>query len=219
MESFTLDAELRTDLGKGASRRLRHADKVPAIIYGAGKDPQALTLGQNDLLLHVANEAFFSHILTVKIDGSEEQAIVKDMQRHPHKLQIMHIDLLRVSATQKIRVSIPLHFLNADVSPGVKEGGLVSHSMTEVEISCLPGDLPEFIEVDLADLELDANLHLSDIKLVGEVEIVELAHGNDLTIAAIHMPRAVKEEDEEADVAADDAEATGDESAEEGDGA
>ena len=195
MESFVLEAEPRNDLGKGASRRLRHAGKVPAIIYGAEKDPEAISLGHDDLLHHAENEAFFSHILTVKVGSDEQQAIVKDMQRHPHKLQIMHIDLQRVSANQQIRVHVPIHYTNEDAAPGVKEGGLISHNMTEVEVACLPKDLPEFIEVDLGGLELDGNMHLSDISLADGVELVELAHGNDQTIATIHLPRAAKAED------------------------
>jgi len=199
METFILEAEPRADLGKGASRRLRHAGKVPAIIYGAEKDPEALTLGQNDLLHHVENEAFFSHILTVKVGKDEQQAIVKDMQRHPHKLQIMHLDLQRVSANQAIRVSVPLHYLNEENSPGVKEGGLVNHHTTEVEVQCLPKNLPEYIEVDMGDLELDGIVHLTDIKLPSDVELVELTHGqgHDQAIAIIHMPRAVVEEVDE----------------------
>ena len=203
METFVLEAEPRTDLGKGASRRLRHAGKVPAIIYGAGKEPEAITLGHDDLLHHAENEAFFSHILTVKIGNDEQQAIVKDMQRHPHKLQIMHIDLQRVSASQKIRVHVPLHFINEDTAPGVKAGGLISHSLTEVEVTCLPKDLPEFIEVDLSGLELDSNLHLSDLKLADSIELVELMHGNDLTVATIHLPRAARaDSDEQGEAAA-----------------
>ncbi len=208
MDNFILEAEVRTDLGKGASRRLRHTGKVPAILYGSEKEPMALTLGHSDLLHHTQNEAFFSHILTVKVGAEEQQAIVKDMQRHPHKLQIMHIDLQRVSATHKIRMQVPLHYLNEDVSPGVKAGGLVSHHSNEVEVQCLPKDLPEFIEVDLSNLELDGIVHLSDIKLPAGVELIELTHGDDhdQPIATVHMPRAVKADDEvEEDAPAADA--------------
>ncbi len=196
---FVLNAEPRTDMGKGASRRLRHAGKVPAIMYGAGKDPTPICLEHNELAHQLENEAFFSHILAVKLDGKEESAIVKDLQRHPSKPIIMHMDLQRVSANEEIRVSVPLHFLNEATAPGVREGGLVTHNITEVEVQCLPKDLPEFIEVDLGNLELNEICHLTDIKLPSGVEIVELTHGeeHDQAVASIHMPRAAKEETEE----------------------
>ncbi len=182
---FVLNAELRTDLGKGASRRLRHAGKVPAIIYGAGHDPVSLTLLHNELAHQLENEAFFSHILKVKIDGKDNQAIVKDLQR--------------VSATEKIRVNVPIHFTNEEQSPGVREGGLITHSLTEVEVACLPADLPEYLEADLSTLELDGIYHMSDLKLAKGIELVELAHGesHDQAVASVHVPRAVKEEDDE----------------------
>ena len=193
---FVLNAELRTDMGKGASRRLRHAGKVPAIIYGAGQEPTPLTFQHNELAHQIENEAFFSHILKVKVDGKESQAIVKDLQRHPSRPIIMHIDLQRVSATEKIRVQVPIHFINEDKSPGVSEGGLVAHSLSEVEIACLPGDLPEFIEADLSGLALNDIFHLSDLKLPKGAEVVELSHGegHDHAVASVHMPRAAKEE-------------------------
>ena len=195
---FLLNAELRTDLGKGASRRLRHAGKVPAILYGTGKDPVSLTFVHTELAHQIDNEAFFSHILKVKIGGKDEQAIVKDLQRHPSRPIIMHIDLQRVSATEKIRVQVPIHFVNEENSPGVSEGGLVAHSLTEVEIACFPGDLPEYIEADLSGLALGDIFHLSDLKLPKGAEVVELTHGesHDQAIASVHMPRAEKVEDE-----------------------
>jgi len=198
-ESFVLEAEVRNDLGKGASRRLRRTNKVPAVIYGAGKEPTSLTLDHLDLLHKLENEAFFSHILTVKVGGTEENAIIKDLQRHPSKPRLLHVDFQRVNMSEKIRVNIPLHFINEELSPGVKEGGLVTHTATETEVSCLPSDLPEFLEVDLSNLDLDGIIHLTDIKLPSGVEIVELTHGegHDQPIASIHMPRAAKESSEE----------------------
>jgi len=194
-ESFVLEAEARNDLGKGASRRLRRLGKVPAVLYGSGKEPTALSVEHTDLLHKLENEAFFSHILTVKVGGTEESAIVKDLQRHPSKPRVLHMDLQRVSASEKIRVHIPLHFSNEEQSPGVKEGGLVTHNVTETEIACLPKDLPEYLEVDLINLDLDGIIHLSDIKLPAGVELVELSHGegHDQPVAAIHLPRAAKE--------------------------
>jgi len=191
---FVLNAERRNDEGKGASRRLRRTGRVPGVIYGAGKDAVSISLNHKDLLKNLESEAFYSHILTVKLDSGEEQAILKDLQRHPSKPAVLHIDLQRVSANEKIRVHVPLHFMGEEVAPGVKQGGgVVAHSLTEVEVSCLPKDLPEFIEVDLSKLDLNEPVHLSELKLPAGVEIVELAHGHDLPVVSIHVPRAAKE--------------------------
>ena len=189
---FVLTAEPRTEQGKGASRRLRREGKVPAILYGAGKDPVPLSVNHNELLKQLENEAFYSHILTVELDGKTEQAVLKDLQRHPAKPFILHLDLMRVSAGEKIRVNVPLHFVGEDVAPGVKiGGGIVTHAVTEVEISCLPKDLPEYIEVDLSTLELGESLHLSDLKLPPGVELVQLLQGeeHDVAVAAIQATR------------------------------
>ena len=200
MTDFVLTAELRNDMGKGASRRLRSTGMVPAILYGGHKDPTSITLIHNELVHQLSNEAFFSHILTVKLDGQDESAIVKDVQRHPSKPVILHIDLQRVSATENIRVHVPLHFINANIAPGVKEsGGIVTHNLIEVEVQCLPKDLPEFIEVDLAKMALNDIIHLSDLKLPAGVELVEMLHGegHDQAVASLHLPRAAKEPTEE----------------------
>ncbi len=196
---FVLNAEHRADMGKGASRRLRHTGKVPAIIYGLGKEPTPIAFDHNELAHQIESEAFFSHILTVKLDGKDESAIVKDLQRHPSRPIIMHIDLQRISATETIRVNVPIHFINEELSPGVREGGLISHSVSEVEVQCLPANLPEYIEANLGELELNAIYHLTDLKLPEGVEIVELTHGesHDQAVASVHMPRAVKETDED----------------------
>jgi len=208
---FVLNAESRNDLGKGASRRLRRTDKVPAIIYGSGKDPKAIMLVHHEVANQLENEAFYSHILTLNVDGKAEKAILKDLQRHPSRPIIMHMDFQRVSANEKIRVHVPLHYINEATSPGVREGGLVTHNMTDVEVHCLPKDLPEFIEVDLGNLEVNGIFHLTDIKLPSGVELIELTHGegHDQPVAAIHMPRAAKESSEEG--AAEEGEATGEE--------
>jgi large subunit ribosomal protein L25 len=196
--SFNIEAETRTDLGKGASRRLRHTEKFPAVVYGAGKDPVSLTIDHKKVLHSLENEAFYSHILSLSVDGKEEQVILKDLQRHPARIAIMHADFLRVSATEKLHLRVPLHFLNGEESPGAQEGGLITHSTTEIEVACLPKDLPEFLEVDLASLELDHSVHMSDIKVPAGVELVELSHGeaHDQAIAACHMPRGASDEDE-----------------------
>lgn len=202
---FNITAESRSDMGKGASRRLRREDKVPAVIYGAGKDAASITIDHNSLFHHLEHEAFYSHILNITVDGKAEKAVLKDLQRHPFKPTILHADFLRVSATEKLRMNVPLHFTGGEDAPGVRiDGGMVTHNVSDVEISCLPGDLPEYLEVDLAELEMDQSLHLSDIKLPKGVEILALTHGadHDLPIAAIHKTRAIADDEAEAEVEA-----------------
>ena len=203
--TFTLTAELRTDTGKGASRRLRHANRVPAIIYGADKEPAMLTLRHDDIYHACEDEAFFSHILTINYDGKSEQAIIKDMQRHPAKIQITHADFQRIDADHALHVNVPIHFINEESSVGVKAGGIISHEMTELEVSCLPKDLPEYLEVDMAALDIGDSIHISAIVLPEGVSSVILMQGDDhdQAVAAVHMPRGEKI-DEETDEAADE---------------
>jgi len=220
--SFELTAEPRTDTGKGASRRLRRAGKVPAIMYGGDKDPESLTLSHNEILRNLEHEAFYSHILTIRIGGGNTQAILRDLQRHPSKPQVLHMDLQRVSATEKLKTHVPLHFLGEDTAPGVKAGGLVSHDLTEIMVECLPKDLPEYIEVDISGMEIGDALHLSDLKVPDGVTLIELARGegHDLAVVAIHAKRIV-EEVEEAPAAEGGAEAAaggGEEAGGSGDG-
>ena len=192
--SFELVAEFRETQGKGASRRLRHDGKVPAILYGGHSEAKALTLSHQKLLIMLDNERFYSTILSLKVGDQTQAAILKDVQRHPYKNAIVHVDFQRVEDNQKIRISIPLHFTGAAVSPGVKsQGGLVSHMRTEVEVSCLPKDLPEFIEVDISGLSLNESIHLSQLKIPDGVTLVELAK-DDVAIVAIHSPRAEEPE-------------------------
>ena len=196
-KEFELVAELREDAGKGASRRLRRAGKVPAILYGAGKAPTPITFDANQLLRKMELEAFFSSVLTVKVGSKSQQAILKDVQAHPAKRAVLHLDLQRIVADEKIRMTVPVHFMNEDVAPGVKEGGSISHMMPEVEITCLPADLPEFLELDIGELALDALLRLSDIPLPSGVEIPDLALDNDRDVVSIHLIKEVIEEVEE----------------------
>ncbi len=220
-ESFELEAEVRTDMGKGASRRLRHASKVPAIIYGGGKDPQALTIAHNELFHHLQHEAFYSHILSIKVDGKKQKAILRDVQRHPSAPIIMHIDFLRVNEKESLKMSVPLHFINEENCVGVKTGGgVISHSMTQVEIQCLAKDIPEFIEVDLEEVNLGEIVHLSDLKLPKGIELMEIIQGHDLAVVNVMKAKMVKEEDDEAPVAADtkDENADGEEKADGKDG-
>jgi large subunit ribosomal protein L25 len=192
--SFELVAEFRETQGKGASRRLRHAGKVPAILYGGHAAARTLTLSHQKLLIMLDNERFYSTILNLKVGDQSQAAILKDVQRHPFKNAIVHIDFQRVEENEKIRISIPLHFTGAAVSPGVKsQGGLVSHMRTEAEVSCLPKDLPEFIEVDISGLSLNESIHLSQLKIPPGVVLVELAK-EDAAVVAIHSPRAEEPE-------------------------
>jgi large subunit ribosomal protein L25 len=192
--SFELVAEFRETQGKGASRRLRHDGKVPAILYGGHADARTLTLNHQKLLIMLDNERFYSTILSLKVGDQAQAAICKDVQRHPFKNRIVHIDFQRVEENEKIRISIPLHFTGAAVSPGVKsQGGLVSHMRTETEVACLPKDLPEFIEVDISGLSLNESIHLSQLKVPDGVTLVELAK-DDVAVVAIHSPRAEEPE-------------------------
>ena len=201
--SFELNAEPRSDMGKGASRRLRRAGKIPAIIYGGDKDPEALTLSHNEVLRNLEHEAFYSHILTVRSGGTEMQAILRDLQRHPSKAIIMHMDLQRVVATEKLWTNVPIHITGEDVAPGVKAGGLVSHDLTDVEVECYPKDLPEFIEVDISSLEVGDSIHLSGLKVPDGVTLTELERGedHDISVVSIHVKRVVEEVEEEAPAA------------------
>jgi large subunit ribosomal protein L25 len=201
---FELEADVRIDIGKGASRRLRHANKVPAIIYGAGQPPVSLTLSHNKVSHALSHEAFYSHILNLKIDNQGEQVILKAVQRDPAHPRINHIDFLRVRADQKLTMHVPLHFVGDDEAPGLGEGGVVYHAISDVEISCLPANLPEFIEVNTSAMKLDETLHLSDLKLPEGVELVAFSHGvegHDLPVVSIHKPRIIEEEVVEAPVA------------------
>src|SRR5258708_6958658 len=192
--SFELVAEFRETQGKGASRRLRHEGKVPAILYGGHADARALTLNHQKLLIMLDNERFYSTILNLKVGDQTQAAILKDVQRHPFKNAIVHIDFQRVEENEKIRISIPLHFTGAAISPGVKsQGGLVSHMRTEVEVSCVPKDLPEFIEVDISGLSLNESIHLSQLKIPAGITLVELVK-DDAAVVAIHSPRAEEPE-------------------------
>jgi large subunit ribosomal protein L25 len=179
-------AAKREGQGTSASRRLRRASKVPGILYGEGKDAIAIELDHKDLMLNLKKEAFHSSVLNINVDGVKEMALLRDVQVHAYKPQILHVDFQRVAADHKIHLKVPLHFLNAETCPGVKlHGGVVSHVMTEVDISCLPGQLPEYLEVDLAALDTGASFHLSHLKLPAGVELVQLQRGEDPTVVTV----------------------------------
>ena len=194
---FTLEAEVRTDLGKGASRRLRHANKVPAILYGEGKEPVSLTLAHNKVWRAQQEEAFYSHVLTLNVDGKPVECLIKDMQRHPYKNLVMHLDFLRVDATHAVHTNVPVHFINEEAV--AKKGATVAHHVSEIAISCLPGKLPEFIEVDVANLEVGQTLHLSDVKLPEGVTSDDLAKGaeHDLAVVTANAPKGKADDEAE----------------------
>lgn len=185
-----INAKKREAQGTGASRRLRRAGNVPGIVYGGGKDAVSIELNHRELFLQFRHEAFHSSILTLNLDGKTEQVLLRDYQLHPVRNDIAHIDFQRVSATEKIHVKVPFHFINAEIAPGVKlQHGIVTHVQTEADVSCLAKNLPEFIEVDLANLSAGHSIHLSEIKLPKGVEFVQLAHGDDAAVASIPTPR------------------------------
>ncbi len=222
-KEFDLVAEERTDSGKGASRRLRRAGKVPAIVYGAGRAPRAVTFDRDPLMHKMENESFFSSVLNISVKGKARQCILKDVQMHPAKRLVLHLDLQRVVADEKIRMTVPIHFLNEEIAPGLKEGGTVAHTVTEIEVSCFPANLPEYLELDIGELELDASLLLSQIALPEGVEIPDLDNDNDRSVVSIHVVKvAVIEEESEGEAVEGEGEADGaapaEEDPKEGDG-
>ncbi|OYY94122.1 MAG: 50S ribosomal protein L25/general stress protein Ctc [Hydrogenophilales bacterium 28-61-23] len=181
-----INASKRDTQGTGASRRLRRAGRVPGVVYGGSQAAQSLDLNHKDLYFGLKNEAFHSSVLSLNLDGVKESVLLRDFQMHPYKPLVLHIDFQRVDANQKIHMKVPLHFKNAEFAPGVKlAGGVVSHIMTEVEVLCLPGVLPEFIEVDLSNLETGQTIHLSDLVLPAGVEFASLSRGEDHGVANI----------------------------------
>ena len=200
METFELTAQLRADTGKAANRRLRRTGFIPAILYGAEKPPVPLTLNHNEVYKHLLDDRFFSHVLSIKINEQTESAVIKEVQRHPWRPFVMHLDLQRIRETEILNKEVPLHFINEEKNVGVKQGGgVISHHLNQIEIRCLPKDLPEFIVVDVTELQLNETIHLSDLVLPPGVEIVVLTHGgpeHDLPVVSIHPPKShVGEED------------------------
>jgi len=187
-----IGATSRKAQGTGASRRLRKTGRVPGIIYGSG-EPALIEIDHNSLYYSLRNEAFHASILTLDMEGKKEQVLLRDFQMHPFRQQVLHIDFQRVDANKRIHMRMPLHFINADIAPGVKlGGGIINHVLNELEISCLPNDLPEFIEVDLAGLDLGHSIHVSDIKLPASVQIAGHHHAGD-AVATVQVPRGAVE--------------------------
>lgn len=193
MNQYELTATDRTNVGKGASRRLRRlSNQIPAILYGADEPAKPLSLNHFQVSKALQHEGFYSHILTLDINGTKQQAVLKDIQRHPYKPQIQHMDFLRITGKEKIRMQVPLHFKGDDKAPGLKEGGIISHVISSVEVICFPKDLPEFIEVDTSGLNIDDTLHLSNLALPEGIELAALSHGHhdDKIVVSMHVPKA-----------------------------
>jgi len=194
---ITIKAEVRKGQGTGASRRLRRADKVPGIVYGGGKDATVIELDHNDIYHKLKLKAFHASILDMSLDGKSEQVLLRDVQMHAWKQNVLHVDFQRIAADKKIHMKVPLHFINADIAPGVKvSGGMVSHIINELDVACLPKDLPEFVEVDLKELAAGHSIHISNLTMPAGVESVALNKGDDRSVATIIIPRAVAAEEE-----------------------
>ena len=194
--TYQVGADARHEQGKGASRRLRRAGKVPAVLYGGHGEPRNITLNHQQLLTMIDNEKFYSSIVNVNVDSESQPAIIRDVQMHPARNSVVHVDLQRVLEDEKLKIHLPIHFRNEAVSPGVKvQGGIVSHLMQDVEISCLPKDLPEFLELDMSGMSLNDTLYLKDLPLPPGVAIPELAHRNP-PVVRVHSPRAAEPEPE-----------------------
>ena len=218
--SLELNATLREDKGKGASRRLRHANTLPAIIYGGSKDPMSITLLQKDVQHKLPNEDFYSQVLSLVVDGSAEDVLIRDIQHHPYKQEVMHMDFIRVDENKVVHVFSQLHFVGEDVSPGVKtEDGVINHVITEVELECFPKNIPSHIEVDLSEMHVGDIIHLSDLKLPEGVEVLALKQGeeHDTAVVGMHVRKVAVETEDEAPEAPAAPAVEGDEEAESGD--
>lgn len=203
MAKIEVNAMPRSLQGTGASRRLRGQAKVPGIIYGGEQPAQNIELEHNALFHQLKQESFHASILSMNLDGKKDRVLLRDVQMHPWKQMILHVDFQRVSANKKIHMKVPLHFINAELAPGVKTGGgIVSHVMNEIDITCLPDALPEFIEVDLQTLELGTSVHLSALKIPEGVESVQLVRGDDAVVATVQVPRVIAEPEPEVAAAA-----------------
>ena len=201
MNEFEVVARPRTGLGTNASRRLRHTGRIPAILYGGGKDPVPLSLEENRIRKQIENEAFASHILTVKVEDEESQAVLKSVHRDPATERVLHMDFQRISATSEIHMHVPLHFFNEEGCPGKRAGGIVTRLLVEVEVGCLPKDLPEYIEVDMSALDVGDAVHLSELVLPEGVHVMALAHNpdNDQPVVSVQHPQKLEAVEEEAD--------------------
>ena len=216
--SLELNATLRTDQGKGASRRLRNANVFPAIVYGSGKDPVSITLQQKDVQHKLPDESFYSQVLSLSIEGKAEDVLIRDIQHHPFKMEVMHMDFIRIDAKKVVHVFSQLHFSGEDIAPGVKtEDGVLNHIITEVELECLPKNIPEFIAVDVSEMHVGDIIHLSDLKLPEGVEVLALKQGeeHDTAVVGMHVRKVVEEVEDVAPEAPEAPETEGDSDEEE----
>ncbi|TXL16288.1 50S ribosomal protein L25/general stress protein Ctc [Methylococcaceae bacterium HT4] len=197
---FEFDAVSRANAGTGSAKGIRRNGNIPAVVYGGSVGPELIGLSHNEVTKKLANEAVYSHVLKLSVDGKVQNAILKDMQRHPAKDTVIHMDFLRINMNEKIKVRVPLHFINEEISIGVKAGGVVTHSMVELEVACLPANLPEYIEVDLESVDIGGSVHLSDIVIPEGIEVLALTHGDEhnLTVAQIMKTRGPAEDEEDA---------------------
>jgi large subunit ribosomal protein L25 len=218
-KEYMIHAVSREVLGRGASRRLRREnDKVPGVVYGAGKPVQLITIDHKEIYHQLEHEGFASHLISLSLDGKKtaEKVLLKDVQVHPYKAQVLHVDFLRVRMDEKITIHVPIHFENEDKSPGVKAGGMVNHILADITVECLPSHIPDAITIDLSTIELDGIVHLSNLTLPKGVVFPELEAGNDKAVVTIHLPRVAKE-DEEIEEAAEGEEGVEAEASAEGD--
>ena len=210
MNEYEVVAQPRDALGTNASRRLRRTGRVPAVLYGGGMEATPISIEEHRIKKQIENEAFAAHVLTVKIDGVESQAVLKSVHREPATERVIHMDFQRISASSEIHMHVPLHFMNEEISPGRKAGGIVTHLLVEVEVGCLPKDLPEYIEVDMAELDVGDAVHLSELVLPEGVHVMALAHNpdNDQPVVSVQHPQKLEPEavteDEEFDALAPD---------------
>lgn len=216
--TFVVDAQSRADVGKGASRRLRKLnDQIPAIVYGGKEAPAKITVDHKKMCHALENEAFYSKLLTLNLDSKKQKVVLKDLQRHPYKSAVLHVDFLRVSDDDVLTMHVPIHYINESACPGVKAGGIINHLEIDLEVKCKAKFLPEFIEIDLANLELDSSIHAAELKLPENVELTCLLHENNLSLVNVHLPRAGKIEDEESANQSAEVEATSQKSADNAD--
>ena len=202
--AIEVNATPRATQGKGASRRLRHQERVPGILYGGGRPAQNIEVNHKELSLHLKHEAFHASILTLNLEGEKQQVLLRDIQMHPWRAAVLHVDFQRVAKDKKIHMRVPLHFINADLSPGVKaSGGTINHVMAELDVMCLPDDLPNYIEVDLSNLELGHSIHISNLQLPQGVVSTQLRGGDDAVVATVVVPKVEVEPEVEAVAAAD----------------
>ena len=208
-ENMSVKATSRSVFGKGASRRLRRDNLVPAVLYGADKEPQAIQLKHNEVLKHLESEGFYSQLLSLSVDGGEPvRTLLKDVQRHPYRLQILHLDFMRVVAGAELQVHVPLHFINEDICAGVKSGGMITHNDNEVLVACRPRDIPDFIAIDMAGLRIGDSVHLSDLSLPEGVRLVDLHEAgddSDRQVTAVNAPRVDSSDSADSSADANDA--------------